>query len=152
VKQTIATVCALLMLTGSAAAADKPDFSGDWTMNVAKSNFGILPPPISIKRKITHAEPAMTIVEDQDGGAGVVTTTRVYTTDGKETTFTSQGAEVKTAAKWDGDTLVVDSKVDVAGLLFNDKMTLSADGKALTSTIVITSPQGAVDLVVVFER
>ena len=80
------------------------------------------------------------------------TTTRKYTTDGKEGTFESGGAPVKGSAVWDGDTMVVDSNVEIAMLHFVDRMTLSDGGKVLTSMVRITSPDGTADLKVVFER
>ena len=139
-------------LAGPAQSGRKPDFSGSWTMNAAKSTFGVVPPPASITRKITHAEPAMAIEEVQDSPLGVQETTRKYQTDGSETTFSAQGADVKTSAKWEGDVLVVISTVEMIGISYNDRMSLSPDGKTLTSTIAIGSPQGNVDVVVVFDK
>ena len=46
-------------------AQQKPNFSGNWTINQAKSNFGAVPVPM-ITRKIVHAEPSLTIDEEQD--------------------------------------------------------------------------------------
>ena len=151
-KTAMLTVLACAMLIGTAAAAEKPNFSGDWKMNASKSNFGPLPAPASITRKVTHADPALTIVEEQTGGLGEQTTTRAYTIDGKEITFNANGADVTSSAVWEGDTLVVNSKVEIAGLTFNDKMTMSEDGGSLTSVIHISSPQGDVDITIVFER
>jgi hypothetical protein len=154
VRATLRTALVFAMLAGAVAAADKPDFSGDWKMNAAKSDFGPLPPPTSLTRKITHAEPSLSIVEEQQSAMGDQNTTRSYTTDGKEATFLVNGAEVKGSAVWDGETIVVNSKVDTPGgeLLFKDRMTLSAEGKVLTSLVHITSPQGEIDFTVVFER
>ena len=146
---------AVLVVAGTsarpAAAADTPNFSGDWTMNVARSKFAGMPPPTSLTRKVTHAEPSLVIVEEQVGGLGSGAT-RKYTTDGKETSFESDGAEVKTSAVWDGDALMVVSHVPIAGLQFVDRMTLSEDGKVMTSAVHITSPQGEVDITIVFDR
>jgi hypothetical protein len=146
------TVLALVLLAGTSAAADKPNFSGDWAMDVAKSDFGGLPPPTSLTRKITHAEPSLTILEEQSSALGDQKTTRSYTTDGTEISFEANGAEVKSKATWADDTLVVISTVAAVGLKFDDKMTMSPDGKNLISAIHIDSPQGAVDIRVVFER
>ena len=145
---------ALALLPGALAAADKPNFAGDWRMNAAKSDFGPLPAPTSITRKVTHAEPSLTIVEEQQSALGDQNTTRNYTTDGKEVTFMANGAEVKSSAVWDGDAIVVNSRVDTPGgeLTFKDRMTVSDQGKVLTSLIHIASPQGEVDLTIVFER
>jgi hypothetical protein len=148
-------ICALLAfaaLVGTAAAADKPNFSGEWKMNAAKTSFGPLPPPTSIVRKVTHAEPSLVIVEEQQGDLGTQNTTRKYTTDGKETSFESNGTEVKGSAVWDGNVIVVTSSVDAVGLKFIDRMTLSEDGRTLTSVVHIASPQGELDITIVFDK
>jgi hypothetical protein len=77
---------------------------------------------------------------------------RKYVTDGTPTTFESQGTTVSTSAKWMDNALVVVSNVEAVGLSFNDNMTLSADGKTMTSVVRITSPQGDVEMTVVFDR
>lgn len=147
----LGTVLALALVIAGQPVA-KPNFSGEWKMNVAKSTFGAVPPPTSVTRKITHAEPALTIVETQEGGIGDPTVTRKYVTDGSESSFTSQGTDVKSAAKWAGNVLEVASTVEGIGLSFLDKMSLSPDGKTLTSQVQITSPQGNVELTIVFEK
>ncbi len=147
----LGTVLALALVAGGQGSA-KPNFSGEWKLNPAKSDFGVLPPPSSIRRTITHAEPNLTIVEDHRSDFGDVSNTRKYTTDGSPTTFTSQGAEVKSSATWDDSVLVVVSKVDAAGIAFNDRMMLSPDGKMLVSSIHISSPQGEVDITVAFDK
>ena len=145
---------ALLSLTLAATdqSTAKPNFSGEWKMNTAKSDFGALPPPESMTRSITHAEPSLTIVEAQKSAMGDQNATRKYVTDGSETTFEASGATVATSAKWAENTLVVVSKVEAIGLTFNDVMSLSPDGKTLTSKVRIGSPQGDVDVTIVFEK
>ena len=151
-KTILRALIACLLFASPAAAAEQPNFSGDWKMNAAKSTFGPLPAPTSITRKITHAEPSLTIVEDQTSDMGVQNTTRKYTTDGKEMTFESQGAHVTSSAVWDGSVLVVVSTVAEIGVQFTDRMSLSEDGKTLISSVRITSAQGDLDLKVVFDR
>ena len=63
-KHVIGSVLALALLAG-VQPAGKPNFSGDWKLNLEKSNFGAVPPPTSITRKIVHAEPSLTIDEVQ---------------------------------------------------------------------------------------
>lgn len=147
----LGTVLALALVVASQPAA-KPNFSGEWKFNVAKSNFGALPPPTAMSRTITHAEPAMTIVESQEGGMGDPTVTRKYVNNGPEGSFTSQGAEVATAAKWVGNVLEVTSRVDSIGLSIVDKMSLSPDGKTLTSEVQVSSAQGNVEITIVFDK
>ena len=59
---------------------------------------------------------------------------------------------MRTSAKWDGTVLVAVTTVDVVGLVYNDRMSLSADGKTLTSVVTLTTPQGPLDVTVVFEK
>ena len=147
----LGTVLALALVVAGQPAT-KPNFTGEWKANMAKSTFGPMPPPTALIRKITHAEPAMTIEETQEGGIGDPTVVRKYVTDGSESMFTTNGAQVKTAAKWAGTVLEVTSTVDGIGLSFLDKMTLSPDGKTMTSQVQVMSPQGNVELTVVFEK
>jgi hypothetical protein len=150
-NNVVGTLLALALATAGQSAV-KPNLSGEWKINLSKSDFGMLPPPASMSRTIAHAEPAITIVEQQRSDMGDQNSTRKYVTDGTETSFEVGGALVKSSAAWTDDTLVVVSKVDAIGATFNDKMSLSADGKTLTSRVHITSPQGEVDLTVVFDR
>jgi opacity protein-like surface antigen len=138
-----------------AMAADKPNFSGDWKLNTAKSTLGPMPAPTSFTRKVKHAEPAITIEDTQIGTpAGDQHDTRTYTTDGKEISYQANGADVKSAATWDGDVLQIDSKTSVQGtdVTVKDKMTLGDDGNTLSDAVHITTPQGDLDLVFVFGK
>ena len=103
-------------------------------------------------RKIVHAEPSMTIDEVQVSPLGEQTTTRSYKTDGSAMTFTVNGATVNGSAKWVKNVLEVLSNVETIGMSFTDRMTLSPDGKTLTSAVVVTSPQGNMDITAVFEK
>ena len=71
----------------AAPADSKPDFSGDWKLNVEKSNFGPMPGPESSTRKIVHKDPEVAVTTTQTGGPqGDMTTDIKFTTDGKEAT------------------------------------------------------------------
>jgi hypothetical protein len=152
VTKIFAVFVALALIAHEAPAQSKPNFSGSWKMNVTRSDFGAIPAPTSIERKITHAEPSLVIVEAQDVGLGAQTVTRMYTTDGKGSTFVSQGAEVKGTGVWEGNEAVVTSEVEVVGIKYVDRMMLSPDGKTLTSVIKLATPQGDIDMKVVFEK
>ena len=147
----LASVLTVLLLPG-VQPTSKPDFTGEWTMNAANSNFAGLPGPTSITRSIKHTEPALTIVETQSGGVQDGTVTRKYMTDGTPTTFDAAGFTLGGSAKWDASTLIVISKVDAVGVTYTDKMTLSADGKTLTSVVHLASPQGEIEMTIVFEK
>ncbi|HUI57713.1 MAG TPA: hypothetical protein VLY04_22200 [Bryobacteraceae bacterium] len=149
------TLCLIAALTvTAAAAADKPDFSGEWKLNIAKSVFGIVPPPTSMTRKVTHAEPSLTIADDQKGGTGDQSSSRAYTTDGKEITYQVNGASVKGAATWDGDALSIRSHADVGGMTISivEKMALSSGNKILTVAVHIATAQGDIDVTYIFDK
>jgi hypothetical protein len=124
----------ILAVVSLTFAADKPDFSGYWKMDVAQSDFGGSPPPDSLTRKIEQAEPQLILTDEQSSAAGHDKAARKYTTDAKETSYQWMGNEVKSAAHWEGTTLVIVGKVDASGteILVNSTLSLSADGKTLT--------------------
>ena len=142
-------------LAGIALAADKPNFSGDWKMNAAKSNFGAIPAPATYTRKVTHVEPSITIENTQTGTAlGDQHDTRTYTTDGKEVSYQANGADVKAAITWDGNALLINSKASIQGMeiVIKDTITLADDGKTMTDAVHVASPQGDIDLALVFDK
>jgi hypothetical protein len=141
----------LLIVASVSLGASKPNFSGDWQLNLAKSNYGSMPAPTSLLRKITHADPSLEIVDDEIGGRRNGVRTRKYMA-GQTTNFEINGAAVEGSAAWEGASLIVTTKVDSVGLMFKDKMSLSADGKQLTSDVQIESNQGASQVKLVFDR
>jgi hypothetical protein len=146
------TAFVLAIVAAVSLAAAKPNFSGEWQLNLAKSNYGKMPGPTSMLRRITHAEPSLEIVDDQNGGRRTGVSTRKYMTGGQSTSFQVNGAPVEGSAVWEANSLVVTTKVESIGLTFKDKMSLSADGKQMTSEVHIDSGQGPADVTLVFDR
>jgi hypothetical protein len=149
------TVVAMLAMTFLAAQAQAAtNFTGEWKLNLAKSDYGPIQQfaPEFMTRTIKHDDPALQISTHQKGSAGEVTTELKYTTDGKPTE--NKSANAKGSAKWDGDKLVVDSVRDVNGteLKAHDVWALSADGKGLTVTSHVVAPQGEFDITLVFDK
>ena len=157
-KRILIAALAFLTIAAGAAAADKPkakdkpNFTGAWTMNLAKSNFGQLPPPSSFVRRIEHADPALSIVEDQSAGGTASTTTRKLSTDGKTVAVQLNGFAAACSAVWDGKDIVATTNLDGAGVKFTDRMSLSPDGKTLTSKVQIASSQGDGEVTIVFDH
>ena len=146
----------LFTLTAVAVAAQQktPDFSGNWKLNVSKSDFGVLGAPTSRTDVITHKEPAITDEVSAEGAQGKQQYTIKYTTDGKEVTNQINGRDVKSTLKWDGPSLVITSS-----LMFNDNpvdvratWVLSADGKTLTISAHYASAMGETDQKLVLEK
>jgi len=149
-KTLMSTLFVIAAAAGMAVAADKPDFSGDWKMDADKSTFGPLPPPSSLTSKIDHKDPDLSIVTIQNDQSQSFK----YSTDGKETTNSMQGNEMKSKAVWEGKTLVVNSSLDAGGAQVKliSKYTLSDDGKTLTQALSISSPGGDFDLNIVLVK
>ena len=147
-------LAATLLLAGVPRAAEHPNFSGDWTVNMAKSNFGQMPAPTSMTQKITHNDPDIKVVTAQSGALGDFTSDFSFTTDGKECANQMNDFKMKSIVKWDGDTLVFDSKMDFQGnaMSGSDKWTLSADGKTITRQQHFSGPMGEGDATVVMDK
>ena len=132
----------------------KPDFSGTWKMNVAKSDFGALPGPSSRTDVITHKEPSLTDDVTAEGAQGKQQYTVKYTTDAKEVTNQMGPREVKSTMKWEGNNLVINSKFSYndSEVTAQSNWALSADGKTLTINVHYASPMGETDQKIVYEK
>ncbi len=145
---------ATLVLFSLAAlpALAKPNFSGDWKLNSSKSSFGQMPAPNSMTAKITHEDPSLKTSYKSSGDQGEFEFASTYTTDGKECTNEMFGNPVKSTLKWDGDTLIIESKSRFGDNDFTmtDKWTL--DGKTLTIVRSFKSAMGEGEQKLVFEK
>lgn len=147
----VALVAAACGLPGAQA---KSNFSGTWKLNAAKSDFGAMPAPDSRTDKITHQDPDLNDTVNQSGQMGEVTADLKYSTDGKETTNTIRGTEIKSTANWEGDELVISGKGSFQGadVTLKDRWSLSPDGKTLTILRHVNSPMGETDQKIVLEK
>lgn len=123
----------VLAVAGLSFAQAKPDFSGKWALDTAKSDQmggrqggGGTPAPMTVKQ--TAAELTQEVVR----GANTMTT--VYKLDGTESVNKTQRGESKSTAKFDGAKLVIKTATEGPNgtMEFTATWTLSADGKELT--------------------
>ena len=144
---------ALLFLAAVAASA-KPNFTGDWKLNTAKSDFGQMPAPSSMTQKVVHDEPNLQVHSKQTSDMGDYERDAKYTTDGKECTNTFRDNPATSVVKWDGDALTFDTKGKFGDTDFTmkDKWTLSPDGKVLTMERHFSSSFGEGDQKLVLEK
>jgi hypothetical protein len=152
-KKTAALAASLFAVLACAQAA--PNLSGEWKMNIAKSDFGPIPMPEVFTRTITHKDPSLEYKTHQKGAQGDVNTEIKYTTDGKPCVNTVQDSEAKGTAKWQGESLIIESTRELQGMQITSKetWTLSDGGKTLTIGSHITVPQqGEFDLKLVLEK
>ena len=152
---TIVAVLVGLTAVGLAAGADsRPNFSGEWKMNAAKSNFGPMPAPESRTDKIDHKDPSLKLTSTFTTPQGERTREWSCTTDGKECENAMGQVSFKSSTKWDGGNLVVDSKGSFSNneVQIKEKWSLSEDGKTLTIERHLSSSMGEGDQKIVLEK
>jgi hypothetical protein len=155
----VSAAALLLLLSASAWAQDaKPNFTGKWNLDVAKSDFGPMPPPESMVHVIEHKEPSLKVVTTTKSAQGETTNERPLTTDGKENVYKMRGPDgeqpVTSTSKWNGKALATSFKLSAQGTEFeiNDSWTLSDDGKVLTVARTIKAAQGEFTATTVFNK
>jgi hypothetical protein len=148
-KTGLSVVGAVLLLTVSALAQGAlPNFSGTWSLDAAKSDFGPIPGPESIVMVIDHKEPALKVSVTQKGPQGEATNDSTYTTDGKDNTNKMRSPagdqDVKSTTKWNGKILATTRTIEAQGMSIgiDDAWELSADGKVMTINRQLKTPQG----------
>lgn len=141
---------ALVILFAGVPLFAAPNLSGNWMLNLTKSQYGQFPAPEVMMRQIDHKDPVLSMATYQKGGQGEVTTSLKYTTDGKAVV----NGENKGSAHWESDKLVIESSRDYQGtkLTQHEEWTLSADGKTLTIATHVKLPNGEFDVKQVFEK
>ncbi len=125
---------ALVIVCGLALAADKPNFSGTWKLETAKSDFGSFPPPTKSTLKVDHQDPKLNFASTAETEMGEQTVELKLLTDGTESTNEVMGMQVKTTAKWDGNAIAMQSKVTTPNgdVTLDERWSLADDGKTLT--------------------
>jgi hypothetical protein len=146
----LTALVAAMVIPFPARAQGKPDFTGTWTLDTAKSD----PPPqgrggggggggggtLTIKQ--TGTELAVT----SEGRQGPQTMT--YKLDGSPSSNEVMGRggaqTVKSTAKWEGSNLTIETTRDFQGMSITTKevRSLSADGKTMTIESTTQTPQG----------
>lgn len=141
-------------LLSSVEAQAKPNFSGEWKLNAAKSEFGPMPAPSKRTDKITHEDPTLKISTTSATPNGDFTVELNYTTDGKECTNEIRGNALKSTVEWAGDALVFKTKGSFGGndISIIDKWTLADEGKTLIIGRHFKTPQGEMDQKMVMEK
>ena len=131
-KRKLAMTAALVVALAVAGYAQKPDFSGTWTPDVAADTTTTTPPAggggggRGMAGPMTIKQTADTLTIERTTGRGPMTQT--YKLDGSETEIAMGQMTAKASAKWDGDKLVITTKTDNG----EQTQTLSLDAGKLT--------------------
>jgi hypothetical protein len=136
-----------------AQAGPKPDFSGIWKLNLAKSKLEITPPDSSVFY-IDHQEPHFRLKRTHVINGKPNTWGIELTTDGKEVVQKEKDADFHVRLLWDGAALVLDSY----WLAGNSKATnvvrytLSPDGTQFTADERVAGPDFNHHNIWIFDR
>jgi hypothetical protein len=145
-----------LVFSGSAFAQGKPDFSGTWTLDTAKSDMGqgrasAQAPTRTVTVVIKQTPGALVI--DRKAGERVETATLKL--DGSESINKSpSGQDIKSTSQWVGSTLVTKSMMATGEgtAETSDVRSLSADGKVMTIDMTRKTPRGDVRQKLIYNR
>lgn len=151
----IRSLIAGIFLAAALHAATPPDFSGDWKLNLARSDYGSMPAPQVLTRSVKHNDPVLEYKSYQKGRSGEVTSEIKYTTDGKPCVNRLQNSEAKGTAKWVGDDLWIEYALDYKGLTITSKeiWELADGGRTLVIRSQVNIPQqGEVDVKLVLDK
>ena len=150
----LAAVAVAFVLAEAPARAAEPNLSGEWKLNLVKSDYGKFPTPISVTRKIDHTGSKLVFTTTQKGAQGEVTSKLSYTTDGKESVNEVAGGQSKGTAQWIGGMLIIESSREFQGVTLKQKeiWRLSSDDKVLTIDSHVSIPNGEFDVKQVFEK
>jgi len=138
----------------------KPDFSGTWKLNIAKSSFTGMKPNVETE-VITQSEDSLTLAMMSQNETAILRYT-VSITIGSPAVGIDPGLfrsedfmKVQDArAEWNGDALVVilNASFKEDPVTIKSIYTLSPDGKKLTKVVNIDRDAGPIDMTEVYEK
>jgi hypothetical protein len=155
-RTAVLSLAALALLAGNAATQAKPNFAGNWTLNTEKSDpmgggpggggggggrgMGMGSAPLAITQTGDKL-----VIEIKSETPRTLT----YALDGKESTNPGmRGAETKSKARWEGESLIIESTTAMSTpngdvtITAKEVRTVSADGKTMTVVTTTQSPMG----------
>lgn len=139
-----------LALTLTVAGQTKPEITGTWKMNAEKSKFERGGPQgITIKLAQQGATLSETMTLTTPDGDRAINLT--YSLDGREGQQQLDGRPIKTTARWEAETLIVEFKNE-EGFSFLRKISLSSDGKTMTIAVKQTTANRVTQDTLVLER
>ena len=131
----------------------RPDFSGKWKFNRAKSSLQI-PPPESTTFVIEHREPLFRltrthVIDGQEDTFGIE-----LRTDGEPVSRGHRGFEIRARLYWEDDALVFDSTLTREGKQATNvvRYTLENDGQTFVADEQFNSEQQSYSNMWVFKK
>jgi hypothetical protein len=141
----------LALAFGLVQVQAKVNLTGTWKMDPSRSEFGHGPAPESRLDRITQEDSSLKDTITQSNRQGEITYDMIYATDGSTSTNTVRGNPVKSTARWEGDDLVIESKIGMHAEI-KDRWSLSPDGKTVTLHRHMSNPMGSTDQKLIFDK
>jgi hypothetical protein len=131
----------------------RPNFTGTWKFNPAKSSLQI-PVPESTTFVIEHSEPRFRLERTHVFAGKSDTFSIDLTTNGKAVVRAHAGLEIDASLRWEGDTLVFDSRLKREGEQATNtvRYSLSADGQTFIAEEQLRSKEQSHDNKWVFDK
>ena len=132
-----------------------PNFSGRWRMVKEKSDFNGFKAPDAVIRVVDHHGQMINLHTIQTTAQKSTMSDVSYFTDNSVTMNTIKGRDAQCRAFWDGQALIVRTKMIMANgekEVIEDRWELSADGKTLTTDSHIVTETNEATLTLVCEK
>ena len=152
-RLSITTILVGALAAGGASTQNRPNFSGDWTLNLAKSTIATSGIEAGTVR-IEHKDPAFSFQRTFTTKDGPDESRWELTTDGKEQVRTSGNITRRSRLYWESDTLVLDEKAEMSGRTATNVVhyRLENGGAVLVARETEITPRFRHDNVWVFDR
>lgn len=147
----IAALASAVVFLTPVNAANHPDFSGRWELNVSKSDFGNAEKPVRMTLVSENKDGYLHSVQTISTPQGDQSSERDWYPDGKQHSYAGPvpGSSV---TKWDGNTLVSERTSQDGQYKETVRLKMSADGKTATETVNTKNPNGTNKARLVWER
>jgi len=145
----------ITLLVSCAAAPPGPvDFSGNWTLSAAKSDFGRANAPQSLSMAVKQSGTQLAVESKLVDSRGASTSAYTLDLTGKEAENTMRGSRVLSVSTWRGNMLHVKAKTQIQGTEIKtvDQWQLDEGGRVLTIYRTATTPNGEVEQRFVYEK
>jgi len=152
----VLAAAALAAPAPSPPAVPRPDFSGTWVLDTARTEFGNIPGGRWRARVdvIEHRDPALRQSLYMDNGVRRDTTHYVYNTAGRPVANRVDKQDITATVQWQGSDLRLVSKTRLMliEMTLDETWRLSPDGRTLTMTRLLKYPLGEGRAKLVFTR
>lgn len=132
----------------SLRADSKPNFTGTWKLNVAKSELGGRP-ITELTVVVEHKDPSFRFTSSGVADGNSFDQTEELTTDNKP--VQSENGTIATA-HWEGPVLVVEVKSVEGDVLETGRLSMSEDGKTIVREGVHNGPDGEQKMREIYEK